>query len=350
MQLLMHCRVPLVDKDRSFSQHLQIEPLTDTRMYQLHLRNVSLHKTKRWKTMEVKKPILQGVNVNLTAGRLTGIMGESGSGKTSLLNIITGFSSQRLVASGKIRMTSDAHGAARLGAVAFFHYSHKAMPFYDLTGMENILIGFIFSRRDEDASWTDVLEDLGSGNGRQSGMWMFLVNSMKLHHCLDKKMKNMSSGEQRRLAIVVGCLKPSEVVLLDEPLLGLDSAVALKTVKFLKMVASRLGKLVILIVHQPSQETYDALDYLIIMKCGKCMYCGPRVEALDRISVASENSNSTEGERFLSNSADRLLEIVSRADTHTIKDGIHEFENNASDPAPCGNLCTDSGTVSWHLS
>ena len=57
--------------------------------------------------------------------RLVGIMGESGSGKTSLLNAIAGFAAEGLVGSGEIYLTSEACARVSRSAVAFVHHNHN---------------------------------------------------------------------------------------------------------------------------------------------------------------------------------------------------------------------------------
>jgi ABC-type multidrug transport system ATPase subunit len=218
------------------------------------------------------------------------IVVDGRAGKSSLLNAIARFKVPGLVASGSVFETDDS-GDCTQGSVAYVHHDYKVMLFEELTGLENLMTGALVRMknfRSDDASSVQTMR--------------VLVEGMKLQRCLGTEVKNMSSGEKRRLSIAVECLKPSRVMLLDEPLSGLDSSVALETVVMLKYICQRFQKIMLFSVHQASQEVFEEIDDLIVMKRGKCVYSGPRISALEQLGADVKST--------LANPSDLLMEHV----------------------------------------
>ena len=85
--------------------------------------------------------------------------------------------------------------------------------------------------------------------------------------------KTISGGERKRTAIGVELITDPSLILLDEPTSGLDSFKALTIVKLLKKLA-RQGKTIISTIHQPSSESFNEFDRLLLMSDGHCVYQG----------------------------------------------------------------------------
>lgn len=85
----------------------------------------------------------------------------------------------------------------------------------------------------------------------------------------------------KRLAIAQELLGNPEILILDEPTTGLDSALALELVHLLRAVARHSHKTVVASIHQPSQRAFEAFDRVILLSDGKLLYHGPRDQAVD---------------------------------------------------------------------
>ncbi len=86
-------------------------------------------------------------------------------------------------------------------------------------------------------------------------------------------IKGLSGGEKKRLAIGVEMITNPKILFLDEPTSGLDSFSSFKLVKLLKEQAGK-GKMIISTIHQPSSQTFNEFDRLILMCDGNIVYQG----------------------------------------------------------------------------
>ena len=94
----------------------------------------------------------------------------------------------------------------------------------------------------------------------------------------DAKVRGVSGGERRRLAIACELISSPSVIFLDEPTSGLDSTAATSLVSALKSLADS-GKTIVAVIHQPSQHVFSAFDDLLLVSEGKQMYFGETSKA-----------------------------------------------------------------------
>lgn len=111
------------------------------------------------------------------------------------------------------------------------------------------------------------------------------IVEMGLEECADTKIGNwhlrgISNGEKKRLSIGLEILTQPHVLLLDEPTSGLDSASAFYVIQALSNIARNNGKIVICSIHQPSSETFDLFDDLLLLSSGETVYFGEAKMAL----------------------------------------------------------------------
>ena len=147
-----------------------------------------------------------------TGGGLTALFGRSGSGKTSLVNIIAGLirpDEGRVVVDGAVLVDTSARRvrAARTGA-ASATCSRRARLFPHLTVRQNLLYGRWFAprRRERGDDLEQVVELLGIGG------------------LLERRPGRLSGGEKQRVAIGRALLADPRLLLMDEPLASLDEA------------------------------------------------------------------------------------------------------------------------------
>ena len=186
----------------------------------LELNNISYHPST------AEKIILDSVNLTARIGKPTIIKGSSGSGKTSLIEVISGLSGPR---KGSIKWEgNDLNNRQRkwLSGVVFqFPERH----FLGLNIIQELRIGHIkFSQEKQSKILKKVgLEKL---NPRQSP-------------------ENLSGGQQRRLAIAIQLIKRPKILLLDEPTAGLDWSVKEEIINLLKDLANE--QVMIVVTHEP---------------------------------------------------------------------------------------------------
>lgn len=111
------------------------------------------------------------------------------------------------------------------------------------------------------------------------------MKEMGLQDCADRLIGNwhlrgISGGEKRRLSIALEILTRPNLLFLDEPTTGLDSASALFVVQALRSI-SRQGRTVVSSIHQPSTEVFALFDDLYLLSKGETVYFGEACSAME---------------------------------------------------------------------
>lgn len=260
----------------------------------------------------VNKVILDNVSGEVPAGQITAIMGTSGSGKTSLLNVLSG----RISAKNNSRMTVQSDGVflsdkpvdpshiAVRQAIAFVA-QYESLP---ITATPREALFFSARLRRPKSNTDKELRVLVER----------MLTELHLQDCADTIMGSsgglrstgVSGGERKRTSVGVELVTQPSLVFLDEPTSGLDSFNALELCQVLRKVAAA-GSAVLLTIHQPSSEIFtSAIDNLILLKQGRVLYGGKQGDVCDYF----ENRGFACPVHH--NPADYILHI---AQTHTIQ-------------------------------
>ncbi|TNV81788.1 hypothetical protein FGO68_gene14291 [Halteria grandinella] len=245
----------------------------------------------------IKHKILKGVSGLALPGQTTYIMGSSGAGKTSLLNILSDRISKRN--GTNIEGTVNINDTIPLNDKVFGDFAAYVMQDDILYEFLTPREALIFAARlklggDEDQKLqrvNEVLEELGLISQQNT-----LIGSVK--------MKTLSGGERKRVAIGVEMITNPSLLLLDEPTSGLDSFKALSIVKLLDKQAKK-GKTVIATLHQPSSEAFKTFDRLILMVDGNIAFQGKASESVSHFARIGFNCP------IHSNPADFFMKILS---------------------------------------
>uniref|UniRef100_A0A803P6W7 ABC transporter G family member 15 n=1 Tax=Cannabis sativa TaxID=3483 RepID=A0A803P6W7_CANSA len=124
------------------------------------------------------------------------------------------------------------------------------------------------------------------------------IEEMGLEHCADNKIGNwyfrgISGGEKKRLSIGLEILTQPQIMLLDEPTTGLDSASAFFVVCTLGNIAHN-GRIVVCSIHQPSGYLFDLFDDLYLLSGGEAVYFGDaKLAVKEEVIVLSNKSKSS---------------------------------------------------------
>lgn len=234
-----------------------------------NIRSVGLHPELREMAEEGKhqKSILRGVTGSFKRGQVVGIMGPSGSGKSTFLSIISNIEvedSGQKVVHGKITIDGREPGPWMKKLTAFVPQEDKLLP--TLTVRESMMYSALLrlpgiSMQSSHVRTANVLRELALESVADS-----LVGGVP-------RLRGISGGERRRVTIGMELITDPSLVVLDEPLSGLDSFTALKLMHTLKGISSA-GRLVILSVHQPTPKMLNLLDQVLLLAKGFQVYLG----------------------------------------------------------------------------
>ncbi|XP_065177542.1 ATP-binding cassette sub-family G member 8-like [Sycon ciliatum] len=254
---------------------------------------------EKWRT------ILDGVSLQVKRGEVMAIMGNSGCGKTSLLDIIacrqdTGSS---VTLSGDVLIDGKARTLEMVrSSVGYVRQDDRLIA--QLTVRETL--EFVAALRlPADMLWSD-----------KSAWVERVIQELALWHVVDQPVgsvekRGISGGERRRVSIGVQMLLNPELLLLDEPTSGLDAFNAAQLTELLHQL-SRSGRIILMTVHQPRAAIFHRFDKLMLLSAGgRTVYCGEsKKTVLDYFSSVGYACPK------LNNPADYLVDI-STVDLHS---------------------------------
>lgn len=203
------------------------------------------------------KKAIHKINFTENSGKLVGIMGASGSGKSTLLNVLNGnytpSTGQVLINGFDIEKDKD----ELEGIIG--HVSQDDLLIEDLTVLQNIYYNakLCFG----DLSKKQILKKVAN---TLKNLGLFEIRNMKVGNPLNKKI---SGGQRKRLNIALELIREPEVLFLDEPTSGLSSRDSENILDILKEITLK-GKLIFVVIHQPSSDIFKMFDRLMILDQG----------------------------------------------------------------------------------
>lgn len=219
-------------------------------------------------------------------GKLIGIMGASGAGKTTLLNVLAGLERP---AKGEILLNGvDIHREKEKIQGAIGYVSQDDLLIEELTVYENLFYSasLCFSSLTKQQVHELVIKTLESLGLEQR-------KDLRVGNALEK---TISGGQRKRLNIALELIREPTVLFLDEPTSGLSSRDSENVIDLLKELSLK-GKLIFVVIHQPSSDIYKMFDKMIIMDTGGYQaYYGQPVEAINYFKRATHQVDSNRGQ------------------------------------------------------
>ena len=202
--------------------------------------------------------VLDNISIEIKKGDFISIVGPSGAGKTTFLNILGTIDEydknpKTSILFNNIDITNlddDKLSSFRNKEIGFIFQFHQLLP--ELTAQENILLPSMIGKRSEKES----LENL-----------MKLSNILEINHILNKKPEFISGGEKQRVAVARALINSPSILLADEPTGNLDSKNAEKIQKLFKKINKELNVTIVLVTHNKAFS--KIADKCLVLSDGK---------------------------------------------------------------------------------
>jgi ABC-type branched-subunit amino acid transport system ATPase component len=226
---------------------------------------------------------LDRVSLSLEPGKIYGLIGPNGSGKTTLVNIISGFlrpDHGRIVFDDKPIEGLSPHLRARRGLCRTFQLTVNPRR---MTVMENMLLGPI--RQRGESIWRAAVQP-GRVRAEEAAhlerAWR-LLEMVNLHGLADEYAGSLSGGQKKLLALVQVLMAEPRLVLLDEPVAGVNPRLIEKIVEVIRHLQAQGYDF--LIVEHNMGVVRTLCDILCVLDMGQVLAQGPPAEVLAREDV-----------------------------------------------------------------
>lgn len=211
-----------------------------------------------------RKPVLWDIDFTLPQGKLIGIVGPNGSGKTTMLKTIMGLLSPD---SGFVSLFGEPLNKVRQ-RVSYVPQRESVDWDFPANVMDVVLMGRyrrnnIFKRitKEDRAIATEALER---------------VNMLEF---ANRQISQLSGGQQQRVFIARSLAQQADLYLMDEPFVGVDAATEDSILKLLSDMRAS-GKTVA-IVHHDLQTAYEYFDYIVLLNT-RLVACGPKEQVFTK--------------------------------------------------------------------
>ncbi len=239
---------------------------------------------KIYKTKDIEVLALQGLDVRIERGEMMAIIGNSGSGKSTFLNMIGGLDRP---SAGKLLV--DDRNLFKMNERELIEYKRRTVGFVWQNNARN-LIPYL-------TAWQNVQMPMLFDSGKKKKQRaMELLELVGMSHKKNSRLTQMSGGEQQRIAIAISLANDPKLLLMDEPTGSVDAKTGAYILDMLRTINRETGITIVIVTHDP----------LLAKKVN-------RVVAIRDGKVSSE--------RVMKQSyLDRLHDIDAFTETHEVQD------------------------------
>lgn len=210
---------------------------------------------KIFKTKETEVLALQGLELKVEKGEFVAIIGSSGSGKSTFLNMIGGLdrpSAGKLYVDGKdlFKLTEKQLVTYKQQTVGFVWQNNARNLFPYLTALQNVQLPMMF---------------MDGKNMEQRAM--DLLNLVGMGHKRDSKLSQLSGGEQQRIAIAIALANKPKLLLADEPTGSVDQKTSDAILDVFRYLNKELGITIVIVTHDINLAT--KVSRVVMIRDGK---------------------------------------------------------------------------------
>lgn len=200
---------------------------------------------------EIIAPVLNQLNATFEDGKTTVLLGDSGSGKSSLLHLISGLNEDY---EGDILFDGvDAHDLS-IRRRKMSYITQKILLLPHITIFDNIASSLKY---DDEIDPSEIKVRVRN-----------IAKVLKIEHCLSRKPKHLSYGQQHRVMLAKAFVGNPELILLDEAFTGLDEPTKDELLRFVKEWKAELNATIIVVTHD-YKEALSLGDVAFVLEDGK---------------------------------------------------------------------------------
>ncbi|ACA54407.1 ABC transporter ATP-binding protein [Clostridium botulinum] len=206
-----------------------------------------------------KKLVLNNINLNINKGQIYGLIGPSGSGKTTLVKMIVGMEAPD---KGTIKvLNKDVPNLELLQNIGYMAQSDAL--YTELTAQENLKFYASLFKLNKRAMKNRI---------------SYVVNMVNLNNDLSKKVSTYSGGMKRRLSLAIALIQNPEILILDEPTVGIDPELRLNIWNELLRLKNEENKTIIVTTHVMDEA--KKCDFLAMVRDGVILADGTPSELM----------------------------------------------------------------------
>jgi ABC-type multidrug transport system ATPase subunit len=291
-----------------------------------------LHYTVPVKGSAVAKALLTDIKGEVTSGHVLAILGPSGAGKTTLLNMLT-LQQSGGTPTGYINVNGEPLTTALYDRTCAYVEQTDTL-WASLTVREHLAYATSLFRPelDEDAKAVAV-NSLSTAVGLEEFMDTRAGNEIT---------RGLSSGNKRRLSVALALVKQPNILFLDEPTSGVDSASAVRMMSFLQKVAAEQNVAVVCTIHQPPASVFAGFDNTMVLSLGKIAYFG-KASAMGAYLTSIGKAPPAD-----TNPAEFILDLVNKDFTSLVgvKEVLDAWGETSGDAFGCDDKVADGKALS----
>ncbi len=209
---------------------------------------------KTFRSGEVDVHALRGVDLAVERGEFLAIVGPSGSGKSTLFHILGGLTpptSGTVVIDGQdlMKLSDGGRTNLRKKTVGFVFQKYNLLP--TLTVGDNI----------------EIARDIAHVRGPLDEQFLEVLDVLGIKNKLDRKPRQLSGGEQQRVAIARSIVNHPAILLADEPTGNLDTENSTAVLDLMRDLNRRIGQTILMITHNPEAAAFA--DRTVHMRDGQ---------------------------------------------------------------------------------
>ena len=210
---------------------------------------------KIYKTPDVEVLALQGLDLTVDYGEMTAIIGNSGSGKSTFLNMLGGLdrpSAGRLLVDGKdlFKLGERELVEYKLRTVGFVWHNNARNLLPYLTATQNVMMPMLFG-----------------GEHRRRQRALELLDMVNMSHRKNSRLSALSGGEQQRIAIAIALANHPRLLLADEPTGAVDQKTSSAILDMLRAINRESGLTIVIVTHD--QLLAKKVSRVIAIRDGK---------------------------------------------------------------------------------